>query len=117
MKLTSISRSLLKSLAVGTAVLGLVTMAKATPYASCITNGNNTVGFYLNESGGDVTVTYEDNSIAPGFNNVTLATGAYTFPLGPTHTSYTIAVAKVGTGSAAVIHTLGYGAPRGIDVN
>jgi hypothetical protein len=103
------------------AVLALVAIwplvSQATPYASCITNGNNTVGFYLNEGGGNVTVTYEDSTIAPGFNNATLASGAYNFPLGPTHTSYTISVAKVGAGAATVINTKGYGTPRGIDVN
>jgi len=120
MKLSTLGRLLLFAAAIGTAVSNLVPSVQATPYASCITNGNNTVGFYLNESGGNVTVKYEDNSLNPSFNGTTTGTnlpsGPYNFSLAG-HTSYTISVAKVGTGAAAVVHTLGYGTPRGIDVN
>jgi hypothetical protein len=94
--------------------------SQATPYASCITNNAGTIQFYLNESGGNVTVTYEDGTTNASFDGITtglnLASGTQSFALG-SHTSYTISVFKVGTGSAAVIHTLSYGTPRGIDVN
>lgn len=93
---------------------------RATPYASCLTNNAGTIQFYLNESGGNVVVTYEDGSTNANFNGsntgTNVASGTQSFALG-THTSYTITVSKIGTGSAAVTHTLSYGTPRGIDVN
>lgn len=95
-------------------------VSQATPYASCITNNAGTIQFYLNESGGNVVVTYEDGSTNASYDGITnglnMASGAQSFALG-SHTSYTISVSKVGTGSAAVINTLKYGTPRGIDVN
>src|ERR1039457_597361 len=93
----------------------------ATPYASCITNNAGTIRFYLNESGGNVTVTYNDGSTNGSYDGIatglSLASGVYSFSLSNLYTSYTISVAKVGTGAAAVTHTLSYGTPRGIDVN
>src|ERR1017187_6034592 len=95
--------------------------SQATPYASCITNNAGTIQFYLNESGGNVTVIYNDGSTNGSYNGITtglsLASGVYSFSLSNLYTSYTISVAKVGTGAAAVTHTLSYGTPRGIDVN
>lgn len=95
-------------------------VSQATPYASCITNNAGTIQFYLNESGGNVTVTYEDGSTNASYDGITtgvnLASGVYTFDL-TGHSSYSISVSKVGTGGAAVIHSLAYGTPRGIDVN
>jgi hypothetical protein len=93
---------------------------KATPYASCITNNAGTIQFYLNESGGNVTVTFDDNSKAPNFNGVTtglnVTKGLQSFSL-VGHNSYTISVSKTGTGSASVINTMPAATPRGIDVN
>jgi hypothetical protein len=75
--------------------------ARATPYASCISNNAGNISFYLNESGGNVTVTYENGSTNASFNGqstgTNLVAGVYTFSLGA-HTSYTISVFKVGTG-------------------
>ena len=89
-------------------------------YASGVTNSSGTIQFYLNESGGNVTVTYEDSSVDPNYNGTTtglnLASGMHSFALG-SHTSYSIAVFKLGTGSASIIQTKAYGTPRGIDVN
>lgn len=85
-----------------------IPMVKATPYASCITNNAGTIIFYLNESGGNVVVTYEDGSTNAGFDGQTtglnLPSGQYSFPLnnGIAHTSYTIAVTKMGTGVAGI---------------
>lgn len=108
-----------------------IQLAKATPYASCITNNNGTIQFYLNESGGNVTVTYEDGSTNANFDGIAtgtnLAAGQYSFLLG-THTSYSISVYKVGTGVPSVISSPlqnansgnGFfiiGDLRGIDVN
>lgn len=113
---------------------------KATPYASCVTNNNGTIQFYLNESGGNVTVTYEDGSTNANFNGITTGTnepsGKYSFTLG-THTTYSISVFKIGTGITALapnviqdtnINTINgssypipglfvLGAPRGVAAN
>ncbi|HEX4350056.1 MAG TPA: hypothetical protein VH251_06705, partial [Verrucomicrobiae bacterium] len=78
---------------------------QATPYASGITNDSNTVKFYLNESGGDVVVTYNDGSTNANFNGITTGTnapsGVYTFSL-TGFTSYSIAVTKLGSGVAGL---------------
>src|ERR1700733_6165185 len=107
---------------------------QATPYASCITNDANTVKFYLNESGGNVVVTYNDGSTNASFNGITTGTnvpsGAYTFSL-TGFTSYAIAVTKLGAGVAGIETNViqntntsvgnqclqGFGDPNGVDVN
>jgi len=76
----------------------------ATPYASSLVVSNGVVSFYINESGGTVVVTYEDgstNSTFTGFGSgsVNLPSGKYNFNLGA-HSSYNIAVSKIGTGVA-----------------
>src|SRR5215469_18916787 len=80
----------------------IVPTIKATPYASCITNNSGTIQFYLNENGGTVVVTYEDGSTNASFDGFTAGTnlnsGQYSFSMGA-HTSYSIAVTKMGTGS------------------
>lgn len=117
-----------------------IQLIKATPYASCITYTNETIYFHLNESGGNVTVTYEDGSTNSSFNGISTGTnlpsGGYSFSLAG-HTSYSISVFKVGTGLTTLapntiqntnINTIngsGYatpsffvlGDPRGIAVN
>jgi len=99
---------------------------KAAPYASCVTVTNGTVQFYLNESGGNVTVTYEDGSTNASFNGQTtglnLAAGPYTFQLN-SHTGYAISVFKLGNGVPFQISNdssnFAYwpGTPRGMAVN
>lgn len=99
-------------------------IARATPYASCVTNNAGTIQFYLNEGGATVTVIYNDGSTNANFNGITtgtdLASGFYSFSLG-SFTSYTILVSKAGSGSPSVIQTLSESGatvnPRGIDVN
>ncbi len=80
-------------------------LAKATPYASCVTINGGTVQFFLNESGGTVTVTYGDGTTNANFNGITsgvnLASGPYSFSLG-SETSYSISVFKVGSGTTAL---------------
>jgi hypothetical protein len=97
----------------------------ATPYASEITNNAGTISFYLNEGGGNATITYEDGSTNANYNGVTtgtnLASGKYSFALG-VHTSYSISVFKVGAGSPAQISvdtnpTCIFPAARGVAVN
>lgn len=77
------------------------------------------MSFYLNESGGNVTITYEDNSINSSYNGTTtgtnLSAGIHTFSLG-THTSYTISVYKVGAGVPTLISSNSF-TPRGVAVN
>ena len=105
-------RRLLLSCAIaGFAVLTAPAL-KATPYASEVTNNAGTIQFYLNESGGNVTVTYEDGSTNENFNGITtgtnLAAGPYSFGLldnSINHTSYTISVYKVGTGVPSLVPT------------
>lgn len=121
------------------AAIALLTLTvqtvKATPYASCITNSGGNITFYLNESGGNVTVTYEDGSTNENFNGITtgvnLNAGSYTFSLTDhsiLHTSYSISVFKIGSGSPSVINSplqnansgSGFfiiGDLRGVDVN
>src|SRR5580700_6292643 len=94
---------------------------QATPYASCVTNNNGTIQFYINEPGATVVVSYEDGSTNANFNGQTtglnVVAGAQSFALG-TNTSYSILVYKVGTGSPTLIKQVAIaGNPRGVDVN
>ena len=96
-------------------------VAQATPYASGLTNNaNGTMSFYLNEGGGNVTITYGDGSTNSNYNGVTtgtnLATGAYAFSLG-SQTNYTISVYKLGAGVPTLITNSISFTPRGINVN
>jgi hypothetical protein len=98
---------------------------QATPYASCITNNATTVGFRLNESGGNVTVTYEDGTTNAGYDGITTGTnllkGAYTFNLSG-HNGFAIAVTKTGNGVPSQISAdtnafAIWNSPRGVTVN
>ncbi len=96
-------------------------VAKATPYASCITNSGNNYTFYLNEPGGNVTIVYTDTGTTnTSFNGVTTGTnlpaGPQTFSLSG-HTSYEIIVNKVGSGTPSIITTIARGTARGIAAN
>ena len=97
----------------------------ATPYASGITNNNGNIFFTLNESGGNVTVTYEDGSTNANFNGITtglnLTKGTNSFVLGA-HTSYQIAVFKSGNGIPSQTSSdagtyNAWNSVRGVDVN
>ena len=90
MKKLHLLRSRLFGLAVATAVLSCVGLAKASPFASCITNNAGTISFYLNEGGGNVTVVNGDGTTNATFNGVgTQAAGSYSFPLvGGSYTIY-----------------------------
>jgi len=106
-------------LAIITGLLAAVTV-QATPFASCISNINNTIYFNLNEPGGNVTVTYEDGSTNANFNGKTtglnLPIGYQNFSL-VGHTSYAISVFKAGTGVPTNIVTIARGSARGIAAN
>src|ERR1700722_5816500 len=112
--------SLMRGLAAGLAVLSCVGVAKATPFASCVTNTAGTISFYLNEGGGNVTVTYDDGSTNANFNGTTtgtnLAAGIQSFVL-TGHNSYSISVFKIGAGAPSVINSRAVGTTRGVDAN
>jgi hypothetical protein len=95
-QISIMNRVLSLSVALGLASL-IPASLHATPYASCITNSATTVGFRLNESGGTVTVTYEDGTTNSNYNGTNLVKGAYTFSL-VGHTGFAIAVTKTGNG-------------------
>ena len=112
-----------KSVFLGLALAGLAApLARATPYASGLTNnGNGTFSFWLNEGGGNVTIVYEDGTTNANYNGVTsgtnLPSGQYTFAFAAPHTSYTILAYKVGAGVPSLINQSLAFTPRGVDVN
>jgi hypothetical protein len=111
----------------GLSVFGLVLatlavhVARGTPYASGLTNnGGGAMSFYLNEGGGNVTITYEDGSTNANYDGArtgtNLASGRYTFSLGA-HTGYAISVYKAAAGVPTLITNSLSFTPSGIDVN
>ncbi len=104
-----IKKSISRSAVLLTAALmaaAIPSKLQATPYASCIADNAGTIQFHLNENGGTVVVTYEDNSINPNFNGTTTGTnlgaGLYSFSL-TGHTTYSIAVSSLGTGKTHMV--------------
>ena len=100
-------------------------LSQASPYASCLSNNVGTISFILNESGGNVTVTYEDGSTNANYNGNTtgtnLAKGAHSFALNG-HNGFAIAVTKAGNGVSSLISEdtnqfSVWASPRGVDVN
>jgi hypothetical protein len=121
MKKPQNARSIIRGITAGLALLSCVPLAKATPFASCITNNAGTISFYLNEGGGNVTITYEDGSTNASYDGVTAGTneaaGAHTFSL-TGHTTYSISVNKTGSGVPGLIaSTPAIGTSRGVDAN
>ena len=113
--------------ALAAAAAGTLTtqVAQANPYASCLTNNNGTIQFYLNEGGATVTVVYDDGTTNSSFNGVTSgtnqSTGLKSFPLSG-HLGYQIICSKNGNGTPAQISSdtspfSTWGTPRGVDVN
>ncbi len=119
MKILAKFGSSLCSLAVAFAVLSLASVARATPYASCITNTAGTISFYLNESNANITVTYDDGSTNANFNGVStgvgLNPGVKSFSLAG-HTTYSISVTKTNPALGVILAT-GRSNARGVDVN
>ncbi|MEI9961822.1 MAG: hypothetical protein WDM76_12025 [Limisphaerales bacterium] len=98
---------------------------QAAPYASGVTNDNGTVSFILNESGGNVVVTYEDGTTNENFDGITTGTnatkGLQSFNLNG-HIGYSISVTKIGNGTPALISVdtnkfSVWNSPRGVDAN
>jgi hypothetical protein len=110
--------SSISGLAIACAALLLAPIARATPYASGITNIGGKIQFIMNEAGATVNVVFEDHSTnAMGV----LPKGATNFSLGA-HTSYQIICTKIGNGTPVQISSdanalNGYNSPRGVDVN
>jgi hypothetical protein len=91
---------------------------QAHPYASAVTNVNGHVQFILNESGGSVSVLFDNQTVTNVLG--TLLIGSNGFSLG-THTNFAIVVSKTGAGSLSQISVTSsnsafYG-PRGVAVN
>src|SRR6185503_14164186 len=111
--------SLTRVLLVAASLLMFSLGVQAHPYASGVaTNGDGTVRFILNEGGGLVTVTYEDNTTYPMGVCPQRTTN---FPLG-SHTSFKITVSKTGNGTPALISSDTasnniWANPRGVAVN
>ena len=112
----------MRSLAASLAVFACVSVAKAIPFASCITNSGNNVSFLLNEGGATVTVKYGDGSTDANFNGTTtgtnLASGAQSFTVPGTNTTYSIVVTKNGLGAVSTVQTnSASGSGRGLACN
>jgi hypothetical protein len=116
-------RPSLRGLVLALAVFALSSqVVRANPYASMVTNINyaaRTMQFWLNEGGGTVTVAFNNSTTAPAplDGSTAVASGAYTFTVPATATSYTITCYKVGAGQPALIQTSPGFTPRGVDVN
>ena len=120
MKQKTFRKSLLFTLSTLTALLLLSLGVHASPYASGVTGTNaaGDVGFYMNEGGATVTVTFEDLTTT---SLGVLAKGSNYFHLAP-HTSYKISCFKAGTGIPSLISSDAdtysiWDTPRGVAVN
>ncbi|HZV36858.1 MAG TPA: hypothetical protein VFB72_19940, partial [Verrucomicrobiae bacterium] len=104
---SKLAGSIIRGMALGLAVLSFATVAKASPYASCITNfvvgGVTNVSFYLNEGGGAVTVVTYPSGTTNSLG--VLPAGPASFALPGTDSSYTISVSKTGTGTPSQINS------------
>ena len=119
---TPLTRPTLRGLVLALAVIALSSnVARAVPYASCITNNGTTATFYLNELSDDVTVIYDGGGAGKTNDLGVLAKGPHSFSM-TGHSSYVINVTKV----ASVGWTLTsddtnpmnlYGSPRGVTVS
>jgi|GEM_PF-983726 len=134
MNQSKIRQILAMAVAVLAAAFSIQTL-QASPYASELNynSGAGTVSFYLNESGGNVKVTYEDGTTNATFDGVSatatnLTKGLKSFSMGG-HTGYAIAVTKTGNGLPAQISVdtaanansftnyTYWNSPRGVAVN
>jgi len=116
-----------KNLALSLAVLSSAAVARATPYATSLTNNGVTLSFRLNESAGSVIVTYTNLSGTLLTTNLgAKGTGLITTNLAIPG-SYSITVSKTNTpgyvtGAALQIsvdatNTVKFNSPRGVAVN
>src|SRR5436190_1092239 len=69
------------------------TVAKATPFASCITNVSGTVSFILNEDADNVKVIYDGGGVGNTNDMGVRLKGTHSFVLTP-HTTWEIVVSK-----------------------
>src|SRR5437870_1170453 len=115
-----VSRTILFTSLLGFAMIGLLSQsAKATPFASGLTtNAAGVLSFYLNESGGTVTVTWEDSTTT---SLGVLNKGSNGVPIG-SHIGWAISVFKTGNGIPFLISSDAFsnsvwGSPRGFAAN
>jgi hypothetical protein len=105
-------------LCVAGSILLTALSAKATPYASGVTNISGTIQFILNEVPDHAYVLFENGAS----NNIASpVVGTNTFPLG-TNTGYAIYCVKAGNGTATQLSTdtatyNNWNTPRGVGVN
>jgi hypothetical protein len=96
-------------------------VARAVPYASCITNNAGTVSYYLNEPATDVTIIYDGGGVGKTNDLGALTKGPHTFSM-TGHTSYKIQVTQIApvgwtlTSDDSNLLNL-YGSPRGVTVS
>lgn len=122
MKLKKHAGRIIRGVALGLTVLGCATMAKASPYASGLTNivigGSNYLQYVMNEAGASVSIVFED-----GTSNVLSANmpaGKTNVYIG-TNTSWKIYATKLGNGTPFQITTDAHQfnnwyTPRGVDI-
>src|ERR1035441_4086696 len=116
------SRPTLRGLVLALAVIALSgVLARAVPYASCITNNAGTVSYYLNEPATDVTVIYDGGGVGKTNDLGALAKGPHTFSM-TGHTTYKIQVTQIAPVGWTLISDDSnllnlYGSPRGVTVS
>jgi hypothetical protein len=116
------TRPTLRGLVLALAVTALSSVvARAVPYASCITNNGTTVSYYLNEPATDVTVIYDGGGVGKTNDLGALTKGPHTFSM-TGHTSYKIKVTQVAPVGWTLISDDSnlmnlYGSPRGVAVS
>lgn len=97
----------MRGLACGLAVFACISVAKAHPYASQLTNTSGTISFMLNEAASTVNVTLTNKGTGQGTTISTgTSKGVQTFSLtqgATTYTNYSISVYKVGNGQITEI--------------
>src|ERR1017187_4690874 len=119
---TPLTRPTLRGLVLALAVIALSSnVARAVPYASCITNNGTTATFYLNELSDDVTVIYDGGGAGKTNDLGVLAKGPHSFSM-TGHSSYVTNVTKVASVGWTLISDDTnpmnlYGSPRGVTVS
>src|SRR5437867_473893 len=102
----------------GLLLLGLVSTAKAHPYASGLTNSAGTIRYILNEGADNVKVAFDNGSVTNDLG--AQSRGVQSFSLGA-HTNYSIIVFKGGSNSVSQISVdaanNSFFGPRGVAVN
>ena len=96
-------------------------VARAVPYASCITNNAGTVSYYLNENADNVKVVFDGGGAGNTTDLGAQTKGPHSFAMGA-HTSYEIKVSKSAPAGWTLISDdtnpyCEYANPRGVVVS